>query len=56
MYKEVMEILQEEVADIPLAFTENGFGVVNYVQDFEPGISSTFSYGNGGLLKTWIDK
>jgi ABC-type transport system substrate-binding protein len=56
MYKEVMEILREEVADIPLAFTENGFALQSQVQDFEPTITSTFSYGNGGLVKTWMEK
>jgi ABC-type transport system substrate-binding protein len=54
MYKEVMEILQAEVADIPLAFTESGFALQSRVQDFEPTITSTFSYGNGGLLRSWF--
>jgi ABC-type transport system substrate-binding protein len=56
MYKEVVEILQEEVADILIAYTLNGFALQNTVQDFEPTISSIYSYGNGGLLRTWLER
>jgi peptide/nickel transport system substrate-binding protein len=56
MYREMIGILQEEVADIPLAFVPNGYALQNSVRDFEPTILSTFSYGNGGVLKTWMDK
>jgi peptide/nickel transport system substrate-binding protein len=56
MYREVVEILHEEVPDLPIAFIQNGFAFQSYVRDFEPVIISTFSYGNGGVLKTWMDK
>jgi peptide/nickel transport system substrate-binding protein len=56
MYREVIEILQEEVADIPIAFVPNGFALQSHVRDFEPAITQAISYANGGLLKTWIDQ
>jgi peptide/nickel transport system substrate-binding protein len=56
LYKEVIEILHEEVADLPIAFVPNGFGFQRHVKDFEPAIRGTFSYANGGLLKTWMEK
>jgi peptide/nickel transport system substrate-binding protein len=56
MYKEVIQILQEEVADLPIAFVPNVFGFQTHVRDFEPAIRGTFLYGNGGVLRTWIDK
>jgi ABC-type transport system substrate-binding protein len=55
IYKEVIEILHEEIPDLPIAFTQNGFGFQNQVRDFEPTITSVYSYGNGGILKTWLD-
>ena len=56
MYREVVEVLQEEVADLPIAFVPNGFAFQNYVRDFEPTTTEVYSYGNGGMLKTWIDR
>lgn len=56
MYKEIISIFNEELPDILIGFIQNGFAVQSSVQDFEPTIISTFSYGNGGLLKTWINK
>lgn len=56
MYKEIIEILQEDVADIPIGIVPHGFGFQSYVRDFRPTITSIFSYGDGGVLKTWIDK
>jgi ABC-type transport system substrate-binding protein len=56
IYRELIETLQEDVADLPIAFVPNGYAFQNYVKDFQPTITSTFSHGNGGALKTWIDK
>jgi hypothetical protein len=57
MYKEVIQILHDEVADIPIGFVPNGFGFRSYVQGFEPTVNDDFlSYGNGGVLKTWLDQ
>jgi peptide/nickel transport system substrate-binding protein len=57
MYREVIEILQEEVADIPIGFVPKGFAFQSHVRDFDPGIvTEAFSYGNGGLLRAWLDK
>jgi peptide/nickel transport system substrate-binding protein len=56
LYKEMLEILQEDVADIPIAFVPSGFAFQPHVRDFEPPITDAFSYGSGGLLKTWISK
>jgi ABC-type transport system substrate-binding protein len=56
MYKELIEILQEDVADLPIGFVPNGYALQSHVRDFEPTITSTFSYGNGGVLKTWLDR
>jgi peptide/nickel transport system substrate-binding protein len=56
MYKELIEILQEDVADIPLGFVPNGYAFQSHVRDFQPTITSVYSYGNGGVLKTWLDK
>jgi hypothetical protein len=56
MYKEVAEILSEEIPDALIGFIENGFGFRRQVRDFEPTATSVFSYGNGGLLKTWMEK
>jgi peptide/nickel transport system substrate-binding protein len=56
LYKEVIEILQEEVVDIPIGFVPSGFALQSYVKDFQPEITEALSYGNGGLLKTWLDK
>jgi peptide/nickel transport system substrate-binding protein len=56
LYKELIEILQEDVADIPLAFVPLGYAYHGYVRDFTSAITSTFSHTNGGLLKTWLDR
>lgn len=56
IYKEVIEVLQEDVADIPIAFVPRGYAFQNYVKEFSPTIMAAYSYGNGGLLKTWMDK
>lgn len=56
MYSEMVAILQEEVADIPIGFVPNGYALASHVRDFEPDITSTFSYGNGGVLRTWMDR
>jgi peptide/nickel transport system substrate-binding protein len=56
MYKEMITILQEEVADIPIAFVPIGYALQKEVRGFEPPITEPFSYGNGGLLKTWLDR
>jgi peptide/nickel transport system substrate-binding protein len=56
MYKEVIEILYEEVPDILIGFRGNGFGFQVHVRDFEPTITSVYSYGNGGLHRTWLDR
>lgn len=57
MYKEVIQILQDEVADIPIAFVPNGFAFRSYVQGFEPTINDDFlTYNNGGVIKAWIDR
>jgi peptide/nickel transport system substrate-binding protein len=56
MYAEIISILHEEVADIPIGFISNGYALSSQVRDFEPEITSTFSYGNGGILKTWLDR
>jgi peptide/nickel transport system substrate-binding protein len=56
MYKEMIEILQEDVADIPIAFVPVGYAFQNTVKGFEPSITEPYSYGNGGLIKTWMDK
>jgi peptide/nickel transport system substrate-binding protein len=57
MYKEVIEILQEEVADLPVGFIPSAFGSRASVRDFESTIiDDIISYGNGGVLKTWMEK
>jgi peptide/nickel transport system substrate-binding protein len=56
MYKEIIEILQEDVADIPIAFVPRAYASQSYVRDFGPTIMAAYSYGNGGLLKTWLDR
>jgi peptide/nickel transport system substrate-binding protein len=56
MYREVIELLQEDVAEIPIAFVPHGFAYQSHVRDFRPTITSVFSYGNGGLLRTWLDR
>jgi peptide/nickel transport system substrate-binding protein len=56
IYREVIEILQEDVADIPIGFIPIGYALHPQVHDFEPSITNTFSYGNGGVVRTWIDK
>jgi hypothetical protein len=57
MYREVIEILQQEVADIPIGFVPKGFAVRSSVRDYDPGIiTEAFSFASGGLLKTWLDK
>jgi ABC-type transport system substrate-binding protein len=56
MYKEIIEILQDDVADIPIGFVPHGFAFQSYVRDYKPTITSVFSYGDGGMLKTWIDR
>jgi hypothetical protein len=54
MYGEMIKILQEDVADIPIAFVPRGYAFQTSVRGFEPTINGGISYGNGGLLKTWI--
>jgi peptide/nickel transport system substrate-binding protein len=54
IYREVIQILQDEVAHIPSAFGPHGDAFQSFVKDFEPTITSLFSYGNGGLLVTWL--
>lgn len=56
MYREIIEILQEEVADIPIAFISTAYAFQMNVRDFETAITSTFSHGNGGVVRTWLDK
>jgi ABC-type transport system substrate-binding protein len=57
MYKEVIQILHEEVADIPIGFVPNGFALRSYVQGFQPTINDDFlSYSNGGFVTTWLDR
>jgi peptide/nickel transport system substrate-binding protein len=56
MYKELAEILYDEVPDLLIGFIPNGFAFQKSVRDFEPMTTGVYSYGNGGLLKTWIDK
>lgn len=56
IYKELIEILQEDVADIPIAFVPLGYAYQGYVRDFTSAIISSFSHANGGLLKTWLDR
>jgi peptide/nickel transport system substrate-binding protein len=56
IYKEVIELLQEEIVDIPIGVIQQGFAFQSSVKNFEPTVTGIFSYGNGGVLKTWIDK
>jgi peptide/nickel transport system substrate-binding protein len=57
MYKEVVEILHEEVADLPVGFIPSAFALRAGVQNFESTIiDDIISYGNGGVLKTWLEK
>jgi peptide/nickel transport system substrate-binding protein len=56
MYKELAEILYDEVPDLLIGFIPNGFAFQRSIRDFEPMITGVYSYGNGGLLKTWIDR
>jgi peptide/nickel transport system substrate-binding protein len=56
MYKEVAEILYDEVPDLLIGFIPNGFAFQRSIHDFEPMVNGVYSYGNGGLLKTWIDR
>jgi hypothetical protein len=44
------------VADIPIGFVPNGYALQSYVRNFEPTITSIFSYGNGGMIKTWMER
>jgi peptide/nickel transport system substrate-binding protein len=56
MYKEVAEILYEEVPHLLIGSIPNAFAFQKWVRDFEPLITAVYSYGNGGVLKTWMDR
>ena len=57
MYREMIQNLQDDVANIPIAFVPNGFALQALVQDFELTVlDELLTYGNGGLVKTWISR
>jgi peptide/nickel transport system substrate-binding protein len=56
VYKEVVEILQEEVPDIPLGFTPHVFAFRTHVKAFEVQPTGPFFYGLGGVAMTWLDR
>jgi peptide/nickel transport system substrate-binding protein len=56
IYKEIVELLQEEVPDIPLGFTPHVFAFRSHVKDFQVQPTGPFYYGLGGLGMTWMDR
>jgi peptide/nickel transport system substrate-binding protein len=56
IYKEFVEIIHEEVPQIPLGFRPQFFAFHGYVKGFEIDPNSFFFYGTGGLGMTWLDR
>jgi peptide/nickel transport system substrate-binding protein len=56
IYKEIVEILQEEVPDIPLGFTPYVFAFRANVKNFQVQPTGPFYYGLGGLGMTWMER
>jgi peptide/nickel transport system substrate-binding protein len=56
IYKEVLEILNEELPQVSLGYVPYVFGFRNYVKDFDVYPNDQFFYGVGGLAMTWLDR
>jgi ABC-type transport system substrate-binding protein len=55
IYKEVVEILHEEIPQIPLGFTPYVFAYHSRVRGFDIHPAGDFFFGSGGLAMTWMD-
>ena len=56
IYKEVVEILLEDVPEIALGFTPYVFAFRSHVHGFDVSPYGVFYYGLGGLAMTWMDR
>jgi peptide/nickel transport system substrate-binding protein len=56
IYKEVVEILNEELPQITLGYTPYVHGFRTHVKDFDIHPNNQFFYGVGGLAMTWLDR
>jgi peptide/nickel transport system substrate-binding protein len=56
IYKEAVEILHEEVPQIPLGFVPWVFAYRRQVKGFNVHPDAAYFYGSGGLGVTWLDR
>jgi peptide/nickel transport system substrate-binding protein len=55
-YKEVVEILNDELPQITLGYVPYVHGFGAHVKDFDLHPNNQFFYGVGGLAMTWLDR
>lgn len=55
-YKEVLEIIHEEVPQIPLGFAPYIYAFRNQVKGFDVYPNGQFFYGVGGMGTTWLER
>jgi peptide/nickel transport system substrate-binding protein len=56
VYKEAVEILDEEAVHIPLGFAPYVFAFRTHVRDLDVYHNGQFFYGVGGVTMTWLDR
>jgi peptide/nickel transport system substrate-binding protein len=56
IYKEVVELLHEELPRVSLGFTRYMFAFRGYVKGFQTNPDGFYNYGVGGLTMTWLDR
>ena len=56
LYKEAVEIIDEELPRISLGFSRYMFAFRNYVKGFRTAPNGSYLYGTGGLGMTWLDR
>jgi peptide/nickel transport system substrate-binding protein len=56
IYKEVVEIIHEELPQITVGFTPYIFAYRAHVKNFRSDPSGVFFYGTGGLAMAWMDR
>jgi peptide/nickel transport system substrate-binding protein len=56
IYREVLEIIQEEVPQIPLGFAPYIYAFRSHVKGFDVYPNGQFFYGVGGMGKTWLER
>jgi peptide/nickel transport system substrate-binding protein len=56
IYKEVTEILEDEVPQVSLGFAHEPFAFRSWVKGFRVHTNGAFFYGVGGMGMTWLER